>query len=144
MTFAISQQQRQMIATVRELAQGEFRNDAIKYMDGTFPWENMKKLAQLGVLGMSVPEEYGGMGLDSLAYLLALEEIAARAATQNVVVVSHVSPIKSAVTWALGAGPEMTWRMSLDRASICTVNVGRNGPSLVSFNETHHLVGVER
>ena len=74
----------------------------------------------------------------------ALEEIATRAATQNVVVVSHVSPIKSAVTWALGAGPEMTWRMSLDRASICTVNVGRNGPSLASFNETHHLAGVER
>ena len=42
-----------MIATVRALAQSEFKADAIKYMDGSFPWENMKKLAKLGVLGMS-------------------------------------------------------------------------------------------
>src|SRR5262249_58602617 len=62
MTFEITSQRRQMIATVRALAQSEFKADAIKYMDGSFPWENMKKLAKLGVLGMSVPEEYGGMG----------------------------------------------------------------------------------
>ena len=74
----------------------------------------------------------------------ALAELAEVARTGHVVVVSHVSPIKSAVTWALGAGPEMTWRMSLDRASICTVAIGANGPALASFNETHHLDGVER
>ena len=45
-------------------------------MDGTFPWENMKKLAELGVLGMSVPEEYGGLGLPILDTALILEEIA--------------------------------------------------------------------
>lgn len=74
----------------------------------------------------------------------ALAELAEAARTGNVVVVSHVSPIKSAVTWALGAGPEMTWRMSLDRASICTVAIGPNGPALASFNETHHLAGIDR
>jgi alkylation response protein AidB-like acyl-CoA dehydrogenase len=76
MTFEITSQQRQMIATVRELAQGEFRNDAIKYMDGTFPWDNMRKLAKLGVLGMSVPEQYGGLGLPVFDTALILEEIA--------------------------------------------------------------------
>lgn len=69
----------------------------------------------------------------------ALAELAETAMKTNVIVVSHVSPIKSAVTWALGAGPEMTWRMALERASICTVSVGPNGPSLASFNEVHHL-----
>lgn len=69
----------------------------------------------------------------------ALEELAEEARTQDVVIVSHVSPIKSAVTWALGTGPESTWRMSLDRASICTIAVGPNGPALLSFNETGHL-----
>lgn len=69
----------------------------------------------------------------------ALEELALDARTSDIVVVSHVSPIKSAVTWALGTGPESTWRMSLDRASICTVAIGPNGPALVSFNETGHL-----
>ena len=76
MTFEITSQQRQMIATVRALAQGEFRNDAIKYMDGTFPWDNMRKLAKLGVLGMSVPEQYGGLGLPVFDTALILEEIA--------------------------------------------------------------------
>jgi alkylation response protein AidB-like acyl-CoA dehydrogenase len=73
MTFEITSQQRQMIATVRALAQSEFKADAIKYMDGSFPWENMKKLAKLG---MSVPEEYGGMGLPVFDTALILEEIA--------------------------------------------------------------------
>jgi alkylation response protein AidB-like acyl-CoA dehydrogenase len=45
-------------------------------MDGTFPWENMHKLAELGVLGMSVPEEYGGLGLSVFDSALILEEIA--------------------------------------------------------------------
>jgi len=72
----LTSQQRQMIVTVRELAQAEFRNDAIKYMDGTFPWGNMRKLAKLGVLGMTVPEEYGGMGLPVFDTALILEEIA--------------------------------------------------------------------
>ena len=76
MTFEITSQQRQMIASVRALAQGEFRGDAIKYMDGTFPWDNMRKLAKLGVLGMSVPEDYGGLGLPVFDTALILEEIA--------------------------------------------------------------------
>ena len=65
-----------MIGTVRDLAQAEFRNDALKYMDGTFPWDNMRKLAELGVLGMAVPEEYGGLGLPVFDTALILEEIA--------------------------------------------------------------------
>jgi alkylation response protein AidB-like acyl-CoA dehydrogenase len=74
--FQISAQQREMIATVRSLAQTEFKAKAMRWMDGTFPWENMKKLAALGVLGMSVPEEYGGLGLAILDTALILEEIA--------------------------------------------------------------------
>lgn len=69
----------------------------------------------------------------------ALVELAETARDSDVVVVSHVSPIKSAVTWALGVGPEATWRCSLDRASITRIAVSPRGPSLVGFNETHHL-----
>lgn len=74
----------------------------------------------------------------------ALEEYAREAVAHDIVLVSHVSPIKSAVTWALGAGPPMTWRMSLDRASICTVAIRPSGPALVSFNETAHLGDTEK
>lgn len=69
----------------------------------------------------------------------ALEELAQRARHEDIVVVSHVSPIKSAVTWALGVGPDATWRCHLDRASICRISIGPRGPSLTSLNETAHL-----
>ena len=76
MEFKIGTEQREMVAAVRQLAQNEFKQDAPKWMDGTFPWPNIKKLAGLGVLGMSVPEEYGGLGLSILDSALILEEIA--------------------------------------------------------------------
>ena len=76
MDFHINAQQREMIDSVRSLAQTEFRAKAMRWMDGTFPWENMKQLAELGVLGMAVPEEYGGMSMSILDTALILEEIA--------------------------------------------------------------------
>src|SRR6202051_2214795 len=76
MDFQISAEQREMIASVRSLGPTCFKPNAMRGMDGTFPWENMKKLAEIGVLGMSVPEEYGGLGLPILDTALILEEIA--------------------------------------------------------------------
>jgi alkylation response protein AidB-like acyl-CoA dehydrogenase len=73
---SLSDEQRQFIQTVRDLAQSEFRARALQYMDGTFPWENLRQLAELGVLGMAVPEEYGGLGLPVFDTALVLEEIA--------------------------------------------------------------------
>ena len=72
----------------------------------------------------------------------ALEELRKEAMEKHIVIVSHVSPIKSAVTWALGTGPESTWRMHLDRASMCRVAVTPRGATLASFNETGHLLPV--
>ena len=76
MFTTLSDEQRQFIGTVRELAQGEFRARAQDYMTGVFPWENMRRLAELGVLGIAVPEEYGGLGLPVFDTALVLEEIA--------------------------------------------------------------------
>ena len=76
MLTSLSDEQRQFVQTVRDLAQGEFRARALEYMDGTFPWQNMRQLAELGVLGMAVPEEYGGLGLPVFDTALVLEEIA--------------------------------------------------------------------
>jgi len=76
MDVRINNQQREMLNSVRALAQDQFKPNAQRWMDGTFPWENMRQLAALGVLGMSVPEEYGGLGLSILDTVLILEEIA--------------------------------------------------------------------
>src|SRR5688500_3112893 len=76
LNFHLSQDQRAMVSTVRELSQDLLKPNWLKYMDGTFPWENMHALAKIGVLGMAVPEEYGGLGLPVLDTALVLEEIA--------------------------------------------------------------------
>lgn len=72
----------------------------------------------------------------------ACDDLWAEAAVNDVVVVSHVSPIKAAVAWALGVGDETTWRMFVDIASLSCIGPGRSGrerptPSLRLFNETH-------
>lgn len=66
-----------MIGTVRDLARDkDWRTNSIKYMDGTYPWDNLNDLAKLGVLGMSIPEEYGGSNLPVFETALVLEEVA--------------------------------------------------------------------
>ncbi len=76
MKVQLSPEQRATVGMVREVAQGEFRARALKWMDGTFPWENIRDLAQLGILGMAVPEAYGGSELGVFDTALVLEEIA--------------------------------------------------------------------
>ena len=58
---------------------------------------------------------------------------------RTVVVVTHVSPIKAAVAWALGVGDEVAWRMCVAPASITRIGVAGPAPSLRSFNEVAHL-----
>jgi len=65
----------------------------------------------------------------------ACADVAQRAGDRAVAVVSHVSPIKSAVAWALGTGIEIAWRSHLSHASVCRIDIRRGGPVLFSFNE---------
>jgi len=65
----------------------------------------------------------------------ACHELAGEAAAGHVVVVSHVSPIKAAVAWALGVNDGVAWRMFLGIAAVCRVGTGPRGPVLLSFNE---------
>jgi alkylation response protein AidB-like acyl-CoA dehydrogenase len=76
MQFKLNEEQRGIVRTVRALTQEKFKPNALKYMDGTFPWDNIRDLAKIGVLGMAVPEDYGGLGLPVLETALVLEEIA--------------------------------------------------------------------
>ncbi|MSO77572.1 MAG: acyl-CoA dehydrogenase [Alphaproteobacteria bacterium] len=76
MDFSLSDEQRQMLDTVRRVTQATIRPSAQRWMDGTFPYPNMTALAEIGILGMAVPEEYGGMSATILDTVLVLEEIA--------------------------------------------------------------------
>jgi broad specificity phosphatase PhoE len=54
---------------------------------------------------------------------------------RDVVVVSHVSPIKAAIAWALGAGDDLSWRLFVQVASITRIGADQWGTTLRSFNE---------
>jgi broad specificity phosphatase PhoE len=72
------------------------------------------------------------------AELFALDGTGARDPAGDVVVVSHVSPIKAAVAWALGAGVELTSHLQLGTGSLSTLGWGRWGPLLHSYNVECH------
>jgi alkylation response protein AidB-like acyl-CoA dehydrogenase len=74
--FKLSDEQRRIVATVRDLTQSEFKPRGLQYMNGAFPWENIRGLARLGILGMAVPENYGGSAFGVFETALVLEEIA--------------------------------------------------------------------
>ncbi len=82
-----------------------------------------------------VPE--GGESLRALDRRVraACADIGERARDQNVAVVSHVSPIKTAVAWALDVGIQIAWRSHLAQASVCRIDIRATGPVLYSFNE---------
>lgn len=91
----------------------------------------------------------GGESLRDLAGRIrpACEDLAAEARERDVVVVTHVSPIKAAVAWALGSDDQIAWRMYCAPASVTRIAVGGRGggaiPSLHAYNATTHLEGLE-
>jgi broad specificity phosphatase PhoE len=89
-------------------------------------------------------KEYAPPEGESLASLgrrvrSACDDLVQRATSADVVVVSHVSPIKAAVAWALGAGDEIAWRTFVGLASITRIALTERGPLLRTFNEMAHL-----
>ncbi len=66
---------------------------------GEFPWENTKAMAEMGLFGVPVPEDLGGMGRDYLSYILVVEELAKFDASHSITVSAHttlgLSPILS-------------------------------------------------
>lgn len=92
MDFKISQEQEMMVKIVRDLAQKEIALRA-EYIDetGEFPWENINSLNELGLLGMTVPEEYGGSLTDTITYIMAIEEISKACASTGAIMAIHNS-----------------------------------------------------
>lgn len=83
----------------------------------------------------------GGESLAALGRRVrdACDALAEAARDADVVVVTHVSPIKAALAWALGASDATSWRSYVAVASITRIGIGPTGPSLRSFNEVAHL-----
>src|SRR6185369_15391757 len=86
MDFELTDLQRETQRLTREFAARELIPHARKLdEEHRFPHEVVKKLAELSLLGVAVPEQYGGAGLDNVSYALAIEEISRGCASTGVI-----------------------------------------------------------
>ena len=94
MDFELTSDQKEIQALAREFAQAEIEPHAAQWdREHHFPKELFGKLAELGLMGACVPEEYGGAGADFLSYILMLEEISRADAGVGVTVAVHTSAV---------------------------------------------------
>lgn len=139
------------LARARETA-GIFRADVAVEIDarwtemdyGELDGQPMTALDGDGWRTWQADPEYVPAGGESLATVrarvaAACADLAAEAATGEVVVVSHVSPIKAAISWALGVGIEIAWRMYLVDAAVCRIDTSGPSPILLAVNDAGPL-----
>ena len=94
MDFELSPEQKEIQALAREFAEREIEPHAAEWdREHTFPRPLFAKLAELGLMGTCVPEEYGGAGTDFLSYILVLEELSRADAGVGVTVAVHTSAV---------------------------------------------------
>jgi len=75
-SFELSEEHRMIQHAARDFAQNEIAPIAAEFDErGDFPLETVRKMGEMGFMGIEIPEQYGGSGLDTLSYALALEEI---------------------------------------------------------------------
>jgi alkylation response protein AidB-like acyl-CoA dehydrogenase len=101
MNFDLTEEQELIRETVRDFAEREIKPLA-KELDekGEFSYDLTKKIGEMGLFGMNVPEQYGGQGLDTLSYIIAVEELARVDGSQAATLAAHNS---------LGIGPLMAY-----------------------------------
>lgn len=98
MNFEFTEEQIMIQQTAKEFAESEILPTAVQRdIDGEFPTEIIKKLGELGFLGMMVSPDYGGAGLDTISYVLAMTEISKVDASVGVI----MSVNNSLVCWGL-------------------------------------------
>lgn len=97
MNFELSEEHKMIQQAAREFAQELKASVIARDEEAKFPFDFVKKMGELGFMGIMTPEEYGGAGMDTLAYVLALEEIAKIDASAAVIMSAH----NSLVLWGL-------------------------------------------
>jgi len=98
MNFSFTEEQLMIKQTAKEFAESEIAPTAVERdLKAEFPYEIVKKLGELGFMGMMVSPEWGGAGLDTISYVLAMEEISKVDASVGVI----MSVNNSLVCWGL-------------------------------------------
>jgi alkylation response protein AidB-like acyl-CoA dehydrogenase len=92
MDFDLTDDQRMIRDMVRDFAQKEIAPIAAE-MDKTeeFPWPVVRKMGELGLLGLPIPEKYGGAGADTVSYAIAVEEVSRASGSLGITLAAHTS-----------------------------------------------------
>lgn len=86
LTLSMTEEHEMLVKMVRDFAQSEIAPIAEEYDEsGNFPLETIKKMGEMGLMGIEVPEEYGGAGMDTLAYVLTMIEVAKADASHSTI-----------------------------------------------------------
>ena len=94
MDFELSAEQKEIQALTRDFVRAEIEPHAAEWdREHHFPRDVFAKLAELGLMGVCLPEEYGGAGADFLSYMLVLEELSRGDAGVGVTVAVHTSAV---------------------------------------------------
>ncbi|MBW1731655.1 MAG: acyl-CoA dehydrogenase family protein [Deltaproteobacteria bacterium] len=139
MDFELSEEQQMLRATVRKICLNEFAPRAAEIdQKEEFPWENKKVLEENGLLGIQVPEEYGGAGAGMLSLAIVIEEVARVCASTSVIL----------TTQALATDPliiggdhtqKLKWLKPMAEGSVlgaCAITEPAAGSDVTSINTT--------
>lgn len=91
MNLNFTEEQLMMRDMVRDFAQNEIAPFVEKMEAGEFPRPILNKMAELGLMGITVPEEYGGSGMDFISYIIAINELSKVSAVIGVILSVHTS-----------------------------------------------------
>ncbi|MBW7650468.1 acyl-CoA dehydrogenase [Anoxybacillus sp. ST4] len=91
MNLHFTEEQQMMRQMVREFAENEIAPFVERMERGEFPRPILEKMAELGLMGITVPEQYGGAGMDFTSYIIAIHEISKVSATVGVILSVHTS-----------------------------------------------------
>lgn len=109
---SLSETHQMLYRTCRDFANSELKPNAAKYdREHLYPQEAIKKMGDLGLMAIAVPEEFGGTGLDYLAYAIALEEISRGCASAGVIM---------SVNNSLYLGPVSHWGTTKQKQEFVT------------------------
>ena len=119
MDFELTEGQRAVQEMVREFAERELHPAAAENDErAQFPWDLVRKMGPLGLLGMVVPEAYSGAGMDTVSYALAMEEIARHDGAMALTVASHNSLCQGHVLIAGSEGQKRKYLPPLARGEV--------------------------
>jgi butyryl-CoA dehydrogenase len=92
MMLELTEEQTMIRETVRDFAVKEVEPRAARIDEtGEFPWDSVKKMAELNLMGIPIPEKYGGAGADELSYIIAIEELARVCGSTAITLAAHMS-----------------------------------------------------